>query len=410
MKVLWFSVTPSLYDEKIYGGWIASLERIIHEYKNIELAIAFEYESDEFKKTKNNTTYYPINIKKSIKDKIMEKYIKDYEWDRLKPKLIEIINDFQPDIIQCFGSEWPFGRIAEYTNIPVIIHMQGFCNIYNSCCDIAYSKVEWIRCNLLNPKSILSSLVNDKKKQFDNYAERYLMSINKYFMGRTEWDRNIVKNYSPMAKYYYCSEALRPEIYNSNIIWKYKDRNIKHLVTITQAGILKGNEMILRTAKILKDEFNYQFIWEVAGNINAFKIAEKKTGISHKSYNIKLLGMISANDVANKLATSDVYIHPAIIDNSPNSLCEAQVIGCPVIATNVGGIPGLVNDGISGLLYPYNEPHTLAFKIMNLCNNPDVMKKISYNERDIALERHNPEIIRNTLSNIYKDILEGKNE
>ena len=42
MRVLWFSVTPSLYDEKKYGGWIASLERIVKKYgNNIELAISF---------------------------------------------------------------------------------------------------------------------------------------------------------------------------------------------------------------------------------------------------------------------------------------------------------------------------------------------------------------------------------
>lgn len=38
---------------------------------------------------------------------------------------LNIIEDFQPDIIHVFGSEWCFGLVEKYTNIPVVIHMQG---------------------------------------------------------------------------------------------------------------------------------------------------------------------------------------------------------------------------------------------------------------------------------------------
>jgi glycosyltransferase involved in cell wall biosynthesis len=177
------------------------------------------------------------------------------------------------------------------------------------------------------------------------------------------------------------------------------------LVTITQAGTLKGNEIILRTAKILKEQFDFDFEWNVAGNLKSFHIAENKTGIKHEKYNISLLGLIDASDVANQLRISDAYIHPAIIDNSPNSLCEAQVVGCPVIAANVGGISSLVDDGHTGILYPYNEPHMLAFKIMDLRHNRDLQTQLSINEIRTAEERHNPYIIYKCLNEIYTDIL-----
>ena len=100
-----------------------------------------------------------------------------------------------------------------------------------------------------------------------------------------------------------------------------------------------------------------------------------------------------------------MYIHPAIIDNSPNSLCEAQVIGCPVIAANVGGIASLVDDGKTGILYPYNEPHMLAFKIMELGQNRELLKFLSENEIKTAIERHNPEDIYLYLYSVYKNVL-----
>ena len=101
MRVLWFSVTPSLYDEKKYGGWIASLERIVKKYgNNIELAIAFEYQEDKLKVEKNGVVYYPINISNTVKDRLIEKVDFTYRWNRLKIKMLNVIEDFMPDVIQ----------------------------------------------------------------------------------------------------------------------------------------------------------------------------------------------------------------------------------------------------------------------------------------------------------------------
>ena len=133
-------------------------------------------------------------------------------------------------------------------------------------------------------------------------------------------------------------------------------------------------------------------------------MAEKKTGINHKEYNIKLLGMISANKVAEELANSSIYIHPAIIDNSPNSLCEAQIIGCPVIAANVGGISSLVEDGKTGILYPYNETHMLAFRIMELFSDRIKLNELSKNAKQVAKRRHEPDNLYNVLYGIYNEI------
>ncbi len=408
MRILWFSVTPSLYDEKKYGGWIASLERIVRYYgKEIELGIAFEYNKSDFKEVRNGVTYYPMNVSNTIRDRLIEKVDFEYKWNRIREKMIQVIEDFGPDLIQCFGSEWLYGLIVEYTHVPVVIHMQGFSNIYNESSELVYTNQEFIRCNHYNPKVAFTILTNRRKNEESLKKERRLIKENKFFMGRTFWDKEIVANYNPKGQYFYCPEAIRPEIYYAPK-WSPAPSTTIQLVTITQAGILKGNEIILRTAKILKEQFGFDFKWNVAGNAEAFRVAEKKTRIKHYNYNISLLGMIDADTVANMLKKSDVYIHPAIIDNSPNSLCEAQVIGCPVIAANVGGIASLVDDGRTGILYPYNEPHMLAFKIMKLSTENYIAKKLSENEINIATERHKPETVYKYLFEAYNSILGQK--
>ena len=88
MRVLWFSLTPSLYDEKTYGGWVASLERIVRKYgDNIQLGIAFEHSDRCFKLERDGVTYYPINKFVSRWDKLKLMFDYNYDWELLRPSM-----------------------------------------------------------------------------------------------------------------------------------------------------------------------------------------------------------------------------------------------------------------------------------------------------------------------------------
>ncbi len=70
MKILWFTDTPSLYKKNTKGynggGWIESLEQIIAQQKDIELAVSFFHSDDCFKSKQGRSTYYPISHYNSI--------------------------------------------------------------------------------------------------------------------------------------------------------------------------------------------------------------------------------------------------------------------------------------------------------------------------------------------------------
>lgn len=409
MRVLWFSVTPSNYDTKTFGGWISSLEKIVHKYcKEIVLGIAFEHNDDIYKKEKDGIVYYPIKIFKNKIDNLKWRLDPNYEWKLLRPKLINIVNDFQPDIIQCFGSEWPFGLIVQEVDIPVVIHMQGFSNIYRLSNQMALTLPEQYYLAKYNPIKIFQQKFKEYKSIKTTNTEKKIMHLNKFFMGRTEWDKNIVKYYSPNSLYFHCEEAIRSEIKNTNSHWKFKETECMKIISISNASTLKGNSLILRTAKILK-EFNFKFEWRVAGNKDSFKTFERLLNIDHNDVNITMLGTIDVNEVVKELINNEVYVHAAIIDNSPNSICEAQLIGIPVISTNVGGIPQLIENGNSGLLYPYNEPHTLAFLLMNMHNNKNIQEHLSQQEKYISNIRHDEYNIAQKLMCIYKEIINERN-
>lgn len=405
MRVLWLATSPSLYLEGKVMGWIGSLEHIIRMHcPEIELGIAFEHVDDKFKVERNGVTYYPINFGKGMSNVLKLKFNGNNNWFIKKPLLMEIVDDFKPDIIHCFGSEWNWGLLAKETSVPMVLHMQGFINIYNNANTKVFIKPRSIWYDLIHIREFFQKKILKYYNTKRDEIELQIMNSCHFFMGRTEWDKDIVRYLSPNSKYYYCPEAIRPMIYDAKERWSYRDCDIIKIITIASAGNLKGNGIILETAQILK-RWGVKFEWRVSGDKKIFASFERTTGIRSSDVNISLLGYIGAEQVKQELLDAEIFVLPSIIDNSPNSLCEAQLIGTPVIASYVGGIPQMVENNQTGILYPYNEPYSLAFKILNLHNSPELQKRLSNNEIEMAHRRHNPQQLSQRIKEIYMDVI-----
>lgn len=416
MKVLWFSVTPSLYNQKRNGhnggGWIESLERIIHEYgENIQLGIAFctSTPNEPFKSAINGTVYYPMGIYLNEIQKIKGKYTSQFIDKIILEHCCSVIDDFRPDIIHVFGSEWCFGLINEYTNIPVVIHMQGCWPPYrNASFPPGFSKYDKIRSLLMHPKGLIDWILYNHLSKERALREERILRDNKYYMGRTRWDEALTYLYNRNRIYFYCSEALRSAFVEEKRKWELHDKKDCIIVTIGAGHMLKGYDVVLKAAKLLKENAKFQFEWLLCGPTGiSMKVFEQMTGIRSKDVNVKPLGRCSASTVKDTLLGATMYVHTSYIDNSPNSLCEAQILGLPVIATNVGGISSLFSKEYpQGMLVPTNDPYYLAAKIIEVFLNEDLQKVMSDLNYKISRVRHDDSQIFKDLCNCYNKILE----
>jgi len=104
--------------------------------------------------------------------------------------------------------------------------------------------------------------------------------------------------------------------------------------------------------------------------------------VEEKKLPVKLPGKLSKEEWIRLSREYDVFINTTTIDNTPVSVIEAMALGLPVVSTNVGGIPYLIEDGENGLLVGSNDPESMAKAIESLIEDPELANKLSRKGRE----------------------------
>jgi glycosyltransferase involved in cell wall biosynthesis len=226
------------------------------------------------------------------------------------------------------------------------------------------------------------------------------MSKVKEFMCRTSFDSGFVKKYNPDARIHEHWEMLRSPFFND-----LYSSEPEYLLHMGGTNPLKGVSNLLRAYDQVRQYSEIGL--KLVGNTDP-QIIEQiilHYDLQHiQPGDIEIIGMLSADALAETFRQCYALVHPSLIDNSPNSICEAQVAGLPVIASNVGGVASLIDDGNTGLLTSL-EPADIAKAIIRLIRNADLQQHLSRNSRKEARVRHDPARIHDRTLNIYKTVI-----
>lgn len=103
---------------------------------------------------------------------------------------------------------------------------------------------------------------------------------------------------------------------------------------------------------------------------------------------VRLLGSLPRSELVQFYQRAAIFVAPSSWDNSPNTIYEAMSSGTPVIATRVGGIPELVDDGITGVLVPPRDQNALAEAITALLSEPERRERMGRFAREKAVARY----------------------
>lgn len=407
MKVLWFTnITPcGLSDSKRHGGgWMCALQQAMLRRDDVEIAIAYFSSNDDSAFEKCHTSQTPVLLPLLRSHGVFSKAIRFFcftKQDRIDISLCEkAVRSFAPDIVHVFGTEKVFGLLAERLNIPVVIHLQGLMSPYmNAWVPPGYRMRDYARRGSFNPLSVALGLRALALNRHAANRERRIMESCQAFMGRTEWDRAYVTLYAPKARYFHCEEALRPEFFVAPRHESHAKESV--FVSTVSSPLYKGHDVILKTAKTLIDAGFGHFKWLVFG-VSDMRFAEKMSLIRATDVNVVPCGSVSAEKLRDELLHATAYVHPSYIDNSPNSICEAQVLGVPVVATNVGGVSSIVDDGKTGFLVPANDPVATARRLIDLAQGT-ITLPLGWEMG--PRRRNDPDSVATAVVEIYKVLL-----
>lgn len=120
--------------------------------------------------------------------------------------------------------------------------------------------------------------------------------------------------------------------------------------------------------------------------------------IANPHLSITVTGHVTHKDLPAYYSLMDVFVHPSLRDGMPNAVLEAMACGKTVIATPVGGVPDVLEDGVNGFFVDTNDADGLAQKIAEVLNQPRKREAIARSARETVLGQYTLE--KEMLSNL----------
>jgi glycosyltransferase involved in cell wall biosynthesis len=236
-----------------------------------------------------------------------------------------------------------------------------------------------------------------------------------HVIGRTDWDRACTMQINPGAIYHFCNESLRDEFYKHN--WDINNCE-RYLIFMSQSSApYKGLHFMLEAMPEIIQRFSKTHLY-VAGNnpTNADGIYNKIKISSYGKYiselirdcglvdRVTFIGNLSEVQMCDRFLQSHVFVSASTIENSPNSVGEAMILGVPVVASDVGGVKNLMKHNEDGFTYQHDATYMLAYYVCEIFGSNDLAIKFSQNAKAHAQKTHDREKNVNTLIRIYKAI------
>ena len=162
-------------------------------------------------------------------------------------------------------------------------------------------------------------------------------------------------------------------------------RPVTTVLTVANLRKEKAHEVLLGAAARLAPR-HPQLKFLIAGDGPRYaelRALAQRLDVEHQ---VRFLG--HTEDVPSLLAQADVFVLPSRSEAFPNAVLEAMATGLPIVASGVGGILELVEDGVTGLLVPPGEAPMLADRLCRLMNDPALASRLGHAARAEALARY----------------------
>lgn len=265
-------------------------------------------------------------------------------------KCIKLCRKWKPDVIH---AHWPFPHAyialgaAKLFKIPLVLNFHGAELLL-------IRKKKWVR-------PLLKFAIGQAQAVFANSS---------FTAGKIKALRNVNVEWSPYGTTLGKDESGCAAIVAHPITDKFK------ILFVGRHIERKGICYLIDAARHLPaDKFEIRII-------GVGDLTDKLKAQAAQYPHVTFTGKLSPEALEKEYRTANVFTLPAIVDHKGDTeglgvvLIEAMELGLPIVASNVGGIPDVVVDGVSGILVPEKNPEALADAFKRLATDPNLIKQL----------------------------------
>ncbi len=415
MKILWLcNIMLPFISEALneavsnQGGWLSGLCDNLVVQPDCELFVCLPYAKGTPVRTgkEKGVTFYGFK-----------------ESEKNEEVFCTILEEISPDIIHIWGTEFNHSLdmvdAAEQRGLldRVVINIQGLVSIigkYHYYCGIP----EHIcKSPSLIERKYHMGIENDRQSFLSSgkYEVEAIKKV-KHVIGRTDWDKACTKQINPTVNYYFCNESLRSSFYENR--WSI-DACEKHSIFTSQSHYpIKGFHLMLEAMPLILQRFPDAHLYTTGREPR--KPENWKYKINYESYprylrnlldkyklneHVSFLDSLDERQMCEQYLRSNVFVSPSSIENSSNSVCEAMLLGIPVVSSDVGGIKNLMEHEKEGFIYQWDAPYMLAYYVCKVFEVEDQAVTLGTRARERALRTHDREKNLLDTMEIYREVL-----
>jgi glycosyltransferase involved in cell wall biosynthesis len=415
MTVLWLCnvILPEIAAEiacapDLGGGWLIGSSEIIAERYNLIICFPMKKGKDIYSHTGSISFFGFRRNRRNIQKLVL--------------KLYKIIRDLNPDIIHIWGTEYPHSYAMVNACMEagklhrIVISIQGMVSV------IARHYFSGLPTSIIHGFTFRDILkwdnIYQQKKKFTRrgFLEQESIRKVKHVSGRTDWDEACVKQINPNARYHFCNEILRKSFYKN--AWSL-GKCARHSLFTSQGNYpIKGLHFIMEAMPSILERFPDAHLYVAGQNIAKFDTAYDMIKISgYGLYIRKLLskyrlwrhvtftGVLDEQGMCERYLKSHVFVSASSIENSPNSLGEAMLLGMPAVASDVGGVKNLMRHGEDGFVYQADAPYMLAHYVCKVFADDGLAARLSANARLHATEIYDRKTNADRIVEIYGEMM-----
>lgn len=397
------------------GGWLTGLSEELLKVDKLQLAICFpdSFQQNLIRGSSGKLQYYVFPSKNESKKNDNRTY----------RFLEEILQSFKPDIIHIFGTEYyhtfVMTQVCKKLGVKhkIIISIQGLVSV---CSKHYFASLPFKVINSFTFRDLLKwENIKSSSRNFYERGKFEIFAIQNcsHLIGRTDWDKACTEQINPNAYYHHCNEILRNQFYQYK--WDLEACE-KHSIFVSQSGYpIKGFHLMLDAMAEIIKRYPDAHLYTTGKNLLewGWKARLKETYYQkyirqlikkyHLQKHITFLGNLEESQMCLRFLKSHIFVSPSSIENSPNSVGEAMLLGVPTISSDVGGVKNMLCHEKEGFIYPYDEPYMIAYYVGKIFDDDELALKLSQNARIHAADTHNKKKNITSILKIYREVNGG---